>query len=344
MVIEDIFKSHTSLRTIIESELEAIVMDKKLTLYDMLRYHLGLQEVSGELCHKKYGKLIRPILCLLCCQATEGSLTQAIPAATSLELVHNFSLIHDDIQDNSHLRRMRPTVWKLWGKEHAINAGDAMFVLSYMEMLKLQNTNTSDKNIVRSIKLLSEACISICEGQYLDMLYAENCNVTIDSYLTMIMKKTAELIASSTALGASFGTENDDEIYEFYRFGRDLGMAFQIADDILGIWSTEAKTGKTENIDILNKKKTLPVIYALNKSTNQERKELESYYSQNSTETHNVSRIVEIFNNLNAFTYSKNMAEQYYLKALSTLKTIDVKQNRRDPIISMVKLLMGRDY
>ena len=310
----------------------------------MLRYHLGFQKISGETRQKSHGKLIRPILCLLCCQATKGDLSQVIPAAASLELIHNFSLIHDDIQDNSDKRRQRPTVWKLWGKEHAINAGDAMFAMSYLELLKLQDNNISDKNIVRSIRLLSEACLNLCEGQYLDMLYEGNCNISIENYLTMIMKKTADLIATCTALGASFGTEDDEVINCFYKFGRDLGMAYQIADDILGIWSIEAKTGKPEKIDILNKKKTFPVVYSLNNSTGQENKELKHFYSHKNTEEHDVIRIVEILNSLGAQAYSQKIAQQYYKKALSMLKTIDIEQSRRLPIISMVNLLMGRDY
>ncbi len=310
----------------------------------MLGYHLGFQNKSGKTCQNNQGKLIRPILCFLCCQATEGDLSQVIPAAVSLELIHNFSLIHDDIQDNSPKRRQRSTVWKLWGKEHAINAGDAMFALSYLELLKLHDCNISDQKIVRSIRLLTEACLNICEGQYLDMLYEGNNTISTANYLTMIMKKTADLIATCTALGASFGTEEEEVINYFYMFGRDLGMAYQIADDILGIWSTEAKTGKPEKIDILNKKKTFPVVYSLNSSTGQDKKELEHYYSQKNTEVHNMVRIVEILDRLGAQSYSQKIAQQYYEKALSKLETINIAQSKRTPIISMVNFLMGRDY
>jgi len=333
-----------SLRENIEAELLTIFYDRHLNLYDMLQYHLGFQNINGKTDEKSHGKLIRPILCLLCCQATEGELSQAIPAAASLELIHNFSLIHDDIQDNSQKRRQRPTVWTVWGKEHAINAGDAMFALSYLELLKLQDNSTSNKNIVHSIRLLSEACLNICEGQYLDMLYEDNCTVSTEDYLTMITKKTADLIATCAALGASFGTDVDDEINCFYSFGRDLGMAFQISDDISGIWSTETKTGKPQNIDIINKKKTLPVVYSLNNSTGKERKVLNNYYSGKKTGEHDVSIIVDILNRLGAQDYSKNMANQFYIKALSRLDTIDISKSRLAPIINMVDILIKQTY
>ena len=341
---KDNLKSYKCLRDIIETELVTIFSKKQLNLYDMLRYHLGFQKISGETSEKSHGKLIRPILCLLCCQATEGDLEQVIPAAASLELIHNFSLIHDDIQDNSQKRRQRPTVWKVWGKEHAINAGDAMFTLSYLELLKLQDNKTSNKNIVRSMRLLGEACLNICEGQYLDMLYEDNCNISTDNYLTMIKKKKSELIATCAALGASFGTDDDNEIKSFYMFGRDLGMAFQISYDIAGIWSKETKTGKSQNTDIINKKKTLPVIYSLNNSTGQERKELKHFYSKKGTGESNVGIIIEILNRLGAQSYSKKMADQYYFKALSRLEAIDISQSRRAPIISMVNLLIEQGY
>ncbi len=333
-----------SLRENIEAELLTIFSDKHLNLYDMLRYHLGFQDINGKTDEKSHGKLIRPILCLLCCQATEGELSQAIPAAASLELIHNFSLIHDDIQDNSQKRRQRPTVWTVWGKEHAINAGDAMFALSYLELLKLQDNRTSNKQIVHSIRLLSEACLNICEGQYLDMLYEDSCTASTENYLTMITKKTADLIATCAALGASFGTDDDDEINCFYRFGRDLGMAFQISDDILGIWGTETKTGKPQNIDIINKKKTLPVVYSLNNSTGQERKVLNSFYSHKNTGEHNVNMIIDILNRLGAKDYSKRMANQFYINALSRLDTIDISKSRLTPIINMVNILIKQNY
>lgn len=341
---KNILKSQNTLKKIIEAELKTIVVNRQLNLYEMLRYHLGFQNTSEESCDKSHGKLIRPILCLLCCQATMGDLSKVIPAAVSLELIHNFSLIHDDIQDDSHKRRQRPTVWKLWGKEQAINAGDAMFAMSYLELLKLQDNNISDSIIVRSMRLLSEACLNLCEGQYLDMLYECTCNITTENYLTMIMKKTAALIATSTALGASFGTDNDEIINNFYMFGRDLGMAFQITDDVLGIWGTEAKTGKPEKIDILKKKKTFPVVYSLNNGSVQDNRELKHYYSNNKTEEHVVIRIAEILNSLGAQAYSQKKAQQYYKLALSRLETIDIEQSRRTPIINMVNLLMGRDY
>lgn len=340
----NILKSQNSLRETVEAELKAIVSSGQLGLYDMLRYHLGFQDVSGVACDKSHGKLIRPILCLLCCQATMGDLSKVIPAAVSLELIHNFSLIHDDIQDDSAKRRQRPTVWKLWGKEQAINAGDAMFAMSYLELLKLQDNNIGDKEIVRSIRLLTEACLSLCEGQYLDMLYESTCNITTENYLTMIMKKTAALIATCTALGASIGTDNDEIINNYYMFGRDLGMAFQIADDVLGIWGTETKTGKPEKIDILKKKKTFPVVYSLNNSSATDTKELKRYYSNNKTEENFVIEIVEILNSLGAQAYSQKISQQYYKLALSRLETIGIEQSRRVPIINMVNILMERDY
>ncbi len=341
----DFLKKYASCQNKIEDELRSIVGHKPLALYDMLQYHLGWQDMTGHSIKSYHGKLIRPILCLLCYQATGGELLEEVlPAAASLELIHNFSLIHDDIQDNSHSRRQRPTVWTIWGQPQAINAGDAMFTMSYLALLRLHDNNINDTKVIRSLRLLSEVCLNLCEGQYLDMVYESNCNISIENYLSMIMKKTAGLIATSTALGACLGTENEELVDRFYEFGRDLGMAYQIADDILGIWGIEEKIGKPVKSDILQKKKTLPVVYSLNNSTGKDRQELEQFYSQKITEDQDVRKIAEIINRVGAKTYSQKLEQQYYKKALTKLENIEIEVTRRDELLNMVHFLVKRDY
>jgi geranylgeranyl diphosphate synthase type I len=341
---KDFLEHYTFCQNRVESELRSIIGNKSLALYDMLRYHLGWQDMTGNPGKSSHGKLIRPMLCLLCFQATGGGLFEALPAAASLELIHNFSLIHDDIQDNSHSRRQRATVWKIWGQPQAINAGDAMFTIAYLALLRLHDNNINDAKIVRCIQLLSEVCLNLCEGQYMDMAFEDSSSVSIDNYLNMIMKKTAGLIATSTALGACLGTENEEVVTRFYNFGRDLGMAFQIADDILGIWGIEEKIGKPVISDILQKKKTLPVVYSINNTTGKDRQELKRFYSQKHTEKQDVAGIVEIINRVGARAYSQQLERQYYEQALSNLDTIDIETAGRTALVHMVRFLMERDY
>jgi geranylgeranyl diphosphate synthase, type I len=232
-------------------------------LQDMLAYHMGWlgKPISSE----ARGKRIRPLLVLLTCSAAGGDWKQALPAATAVELVHNFSLIHDDIEDKSPLRRGRPTVWKKWGIPQAINAGDAMLTIAHLQLLHLSEKLTHSATLL-AIEILQQACLHLTQGQYLDLSYEMRQDVTLDEYWFMVKEKTATLISASTELGA-LSAFCDDQICKSYRdFGCRLGLAFQVQDDLLGIWGDSALTGKSNQSDLITGKKTLPVLYGLYKS------------------------------------------------------------------------------
>lgn len=231
--------------------------------YGMLRYHMGWvdehfrpQQVDG-------GKRIRPVLCLLACKAAGGTVGQALPAAAALELLHNFSLIHDDIQDESPLRRHRPTVWALWGRAQAINAGDAMFTLAHLALHGLSQAGLPVERVLGAMRAFDEACVRLTEGQFLDMSFEQRLDVTTEEYMTMIGGKTAALLGASLRLGALIAGASSEEQQLLGDFGHGMGIAFQVQDDILGIWGDEALTGKSVQSDILTRKKSLPVVYGL---------------------------------------------------------------------------------
>lgn len=231
--------------------------------YGMLRYHMGWANERFEPAQVSSGKRIRPVLCLLACQAVRGSLASAVPAAAALELVHNFSLIHDDIEDDSPTRRHRPTVWALWGRPQAINAGDAMFTLARLALARLHEHGLPAARVLEAFRLFDQACLRLTEGQYLDMSFETRLDVTVDEYLAMVDGKTAALLAASLNLGALIGDAAPQAREHLAVFGRSLGLAFQIQDDILGIWGDEVLLGKSAESDILTRKKSLPVIHAL---------------------------------------------------------------------------------
>ena len=232
-------------------------------LQDMLAYHMGW--LGKPISSDPRGKRIRPLLVLLTCSAAGGDWKQALPAATAVELVHNFSLIHDDIEDKSPLRRGRPTVWKKWGIPQAINAGDAILTIAHLQLLHLSEILTHSATLL-AIEILQQACLHLTQGQYLDLSYEMRQDVTLDEYWFMIKEKTATLISASTELGA-LSAFCDDQICKSYRdFGCNLGLAFQVQDDLLGIWGDSALTGKSNQSDLLTGKKTLPVLYGLYKS------------------------------------------------------------------------------
>jgi len=232
-------------------------------LHDMLVYHMGWQGERKDA--KSRGKRIRPLLVLLSCSAAGGDWTCALPGATAVELVHNFSLIHDDIEDHSPLRRGRPTIWKKWGIPQAINTGDAMFALAHLEAIRLSET-VSPSIALKAVEILQSTCLHLTQGQYLDLSYESRKDLSLDDYWQMVEGKTAALIAASTELGALAACCDENESSLFHKFGWMLGLAYQVQDDLLGIWGNSSLTGKSSQSDLVTGKITLPVLYGLSKS------------------------------------------------------------------------------
>ena len=284
-------------------------------LYDMMAYHLGWLDQSFRPSPADPGKRLRPLLCLLACQAAGGDWHRALPAAAAVELVHNFSLIHDDIEDNSLTRRGRPAVWALWGLAHGVNVGDTMLVLAHQALSRLEQHRVEHATILVAMTTLDQTCQALCEGQYLDVTSEGDLRVTEVSYLEMISLKTAALIAAGTELGALIGGSGRDKQH-YRRFGVELGLAFQMADDVLGIWGESARTGKPTGSDLLSRKMTLPVIYALQ---GREGKQLAALYTQPQLSDADVSRAIELLNRAGARQYVEQRAAEHELNALAAL-------------------------
>ena len=330
-------------RNTVQVELQKVVDGCPPVLRNMLRYHMGWQDKHGHSCSKESGKFIRSALCLLSCQAVGGDMVQVMPAAAAVELIHNFSLINDDIEDTSYERHHRATLWKLWGQSQAINAGDAMFTLAYLALLRLKERGIASEKITNSIKILSLACLELCEGQCLDVEYENRLDTTIENCLDMAAKKTGALFAVSTSLGAHLGSEDDKMVKYFHLFGKGLGIAYQICDDILGIWGMEESTGKSAG-DISQRKKTLPVVYGLQNSQGDIRKRLEELYAQKSIEGKDITEVTKILDRLGARNYAENLAEQHYNKAIAQLKATRLDTSRQSPLKEIARFLLKRDF
>lgn len=250
----------------IEDELKKVIdttnQDGLEELNAMLTYHMGWG-VDG-LKPESRGKRIRPFLVLLCAEASGGDWKLALPAAAGVELLHNFSLIHDDIEDHSDLRRGRQTVWKIWGIPQAINTGDTMFVLAHQAILGLANS-VSDCVALEAMNCFTQACLALTQGQYLDISYENRPELSLNDYWPMVSGKTAALLSCCTELGAISSVSAPDVVMCYRDFGRYLGLAFQALDDMLGIWGDAITTGKSANSDLLTGKKSLPVLFAMGK-------------------------------------------------------------------------------
>ena len=231
------------------------------TFNTMLNYHLGFADTDGAPAQVYSGKRIRPVLTLLACEACGGSVETALPAAAAIELLHNFSLIHDDIEDRDELRRGRPTLWRLWGDAQAINAGDAMFALAHEAIEKLTERGVTPLRVLGTLRAFDEAAVALTVGQHLDLSFETRTDVSVSEYMTMIQGKTAALTQAACAIGALIGGAMDERTQALASFGAWLGVAFQLQDDVLGIWGDPQVTGKQDS-DLSHRKKTLPVLYA----------------------------------------------------------------------------------
>jgi len=336
-------QSFASYRDTVKVGVEKVIDSCPPALGNILRYHMGWQDEYGHRCGKESGKFIRSTLCLLSCQAVGGNTLQAIPAAAAIELIHNFSLIHDDIEDASYERRHRPTVWKLWGQSQAINAGDAMFTLAYLALVRLKEKGIAGEKIANCAEVLSRACLELCEGQYLDIEYENRLDITVEDYLGMAAKKTAALFAVSTSLGAYLGDKDTELVDSFHLFGKELGIAYQIYDDVLGIWGAKESTGKSAS-DISQRKKTLPVVHGLQNSEGAARKRLGKLYSKESIDGEDIKEVTKILNDLGARNYAENVGQQHYQRAMAHLDATGLELSSLGLLKEAAGFLLTRDF
>jgi len=287
-------------------------------LYAMVRYHMGLDSEAPR------GKRMRPLIGLLAYQSIAGDHARALPGAAAVEMGHNFSLVHDDIEDNGMERRHRPALWTVWGTSQAINTGDALFTLSRMALYRLEEEGFDDRRILRLMRLYDQTCLDLCEGQFMDIWTSEHDEwMSVDYYFDMIGRKTASLIAGSAKAGAVLATEDEAVITAYQRFGWALGLAFQLNDDVLGIWGDEAQTGK-ETSDIATRKKTLPLIYALAEATGEDSRQLQAILALSRRELtpEEISEVLAILDRVGAQEYTRARAREHRDEALAQLASV----------------------
>jgi len=280
-------------------------------LYDLLAFHMGWSAYNDSPATK--GKRIRPLMVTLCTAAAGGEWRNALPVAAGVELIHNFSLIHDDIEDNSPLRRGRPTLWKKWNIPLAINAGDAMFTLAHLAVLQLENI-VSKTIALQAIQLLHETCLRLTSGQHLDITYENRDFLELEAYWPMVQGKTAALLAACTELGPLIADSDQGTRAAFREFGYALGLAFQALDDLLGIWGDSALTGKSAESDLITRKKSLPILYGLSVNG-----KFASRWRQGSISTTELREVAGLLEGEGAREYTQKIADQYTTRALNML-------------------------
>jgi geranylgeranyl diphosphate synthase, type I len=311
--------------------------------YEMIRYHLGWIDEHGTPgpAASATGKRIRPALALLACESLGGRADDARGAAAAIELVHNFSLVHDDIQDHSLTRRHRPTVWNRWGAEQAINVGDHIFTLAQLSLTRLSPPDPA--RIVAAVDELNRTCVLLVEGQYIDLALADATQCTQDDYFAMIERKTAALIAAACRLGALFAGASPDAQGAYAAFGRELGIAFQLQDDVLGVWGTDA-IGKSADADILERKKAAPAVLALNMRGPEATRLRELYGASNPLSADEVDEIRSLLTHLGVRPLAEAMARSHYDAAVEALQHTGAREEARSHIEELCRLLLNRTF
>ena len=304
----------------------------------MIHYQMGWVNEDLQPIDPIQGKRIRPLVCMISNDAAGGDWKQVLPAAAAIEILHNFSLVHDDIEDVSPTRRGRPTIWKLWGEAMAINCGDAMFTLAHEALSRLLETGTPPAIVVNALKRFDATNFQLTAGQYADMEFETRDDVSVDEYLAMIRGKTAVLLSFSAEVGALVGGVPQDTIQHYAQLGLNLGMAFQVIDDILGIWGNESKTGKSTATDIITKKKTLPVLYGLENC-----KPLRALYRAETPDQLFVTQAVQLLNDIGAREFAEEQARIYSTAALDHLDAVSPAGASGVALRQLTDMLLQRD-
>jgi geranylgeranyl diphosphate synthase, type II len=286
------------------------------------------------------GKRLRPVLALMTCNLYSDTIDDAIIPATGLEVFHNFTLVHDDIMDQAPVRRNLPTVHSKWNVNQAVLSGDVMAFIANDCFLQ-----TPPRHLLKVFRVFNKAAIEVCAGQQLDIDFEKTVVVSNEEYLEMIELKTAALLAASAKIGAIIGGADDRDSDLIYEFGRNLGMAFQIQDDLLDIYGDTKVFGKIMGGDIISNKKTIMLVKAYELATAEQTKQLHEQFSMHEFDPDTkVKKVVNLYNQLNIKSITEKVANDYIDTAFSLLERVGVPKERKTELENIANSLIGRDY
>ena len=284
------------------------------------------------------GKRLRPYMVIKSCQILGGKTSNAIPAASAVEMIHNFTLVHDDIMDSDEMRHGVPTVHKKFGMPIAILAGDVLFSKAYQLIIE---SKLSPKSTIQLVSRLAKACVDVCEGQLLDIKMAEEKKIpTQIEYITMIGKKTAALFDVSCAMGAICATNNRKDISNFTSFGRNLGIAFQITDDLIGVMGDPKVTKKPVGNDLREGKKSLPILMAIKLAKGQEKKIILKTFGNSKATRNEIDKAINVIQSLGIEENVRKQALRYAEKAEKALS--EYSGSAKTELITLLDFVVKR--
>lgn len=322
-------KTINEITQLISTEMEKINWNKEPRgLYEPIGYVLGMG-----------GKRIRPALTLMACNMFSDDVQPAVSSALGLEIFHNFTLLHDDIMDRAEVRRGKPTVHKKWDDNTAILSGDVMQIAAYQLM-----TQTPENQLKRSLDLFSKTATEICEGQQYDVDFENRHDVKAEEYLEMIRLKTAVLLGCALQIGAWIGGACDEDAQQLYDFGINIGLAFQLKDDLLDVYGDEATFGKKIGGDILANKKTYMLIHALELAKRNDAEELQKWIniSEKDISDVKIKAVTLLYNKLGVKQICEDKMQFFYTKAVANLKKVNILENNKQELANLADNLMFR--
>lgn len=315
-----------------------------LSLYGMARYHLGWSNADFKPADHDAGKRVRPLICMYACAAVGGDPAAAAPTAAAIEFLHNFTLVHDDIQDQSETRRHRPTVWSIWGTSQAINAGDAIFALGQLALLRAADRSVPFERLYRLARGYNQVALRIVEGQVLDLGFEDRWSISVDGYLEMIRGKTAAIVAYAAWAGAVAGGADDNRASLFQQVGEALGLGFQIRDDILGIWGETSVTGKRKADDIRRRKKSLPIISLVAAASPDEQARLRDIYRQSNLTESDVAWVVDLLRTYEIEDQLQSVVAKHHDDARIMIEQAAADNDGRRALMDLLDRLSNRAF
>jgi geranylgeranyl diphosphate synthase type I len=334
----DVHRVLADCRTAVVPELRASVRKLPDPLRRVAGYHFGWLDAGGRSAVSSAGKLIRPALTLSSARAVDGASRDALPAGVAVELVHNFSLLHDDVMDNDQLRHHRPTVWAVFGVPAAVLAGDALWALALRVLGDCGHPAADD-----GVRELSVALSELTAGQCADMDFERRSDVALGECLSMVAGKTGALLGCACALGAMFGGGSAEQVECLRQFGRRVGMAFQFVDDMLGIWGDPAVTGKPARSDLASRKNSLPVVFALSSMTAAGRELAELYQVDRPLTPPELERAATLVDATGGQDWARQEAERHVSEALDCLRTAAPDPGAAAELAALAGLITRRD-
>ena len=323
--------------------MRAVFAEHSFPLYQLMEYQLGWRDEHGALLERPVDHVrLYGALCCAAGKALGGDLLEALPAATSVELVQNFFQVHLDVQGGSQDRYGRPTVWWVSGPGQAINVGDAFHAIARLTLMRQKHKGDKAERVLQAVQMLDAACLRMCEGHYMDLVNQERVDITVDAHLRMIREKVGALVGCTFELGSLTTSAPAEASQRLRDFGEELGIAFQVQEEILELWG-EPDSGNARSTALLNKRKSLPIVYALEEGPIRQKRALGNLYFKRVLEAADLDQLVSILDDVGSRAFAQQTVERFFEQAMHHLDDLPLSPAGRESLERVAHFLAFRE-